>query len=251
MATLAPQSDSGNTRYDFIINTLLDERLGMFRQITVYDEIALATSPSGTANTATLTFGGWNTSGFDPIVERNGTLLTETTQYAVDGTNGKITLVTNWRDGEEILVTYNFCYITNDALLAFLKHALQMLNSSYEPLTAYKINDCPTSWDGPLAETAYQMALRKIRMEAILWKTRLLLSVPDEVMGNLDVEIAASEDRLNIMSEGIKTFKYASKPTAHYYQAISGFGARGGIDPYGVGYGRMRGYKANKTWASY
>lgn len=243
--SLAERSDTGYSRADNLIDGILDVRLQSWREMTVYDEVAILYSKSGTNNKARFTFGNWNSEGV-MIVERNSEQIDEPEHFHVDRTKGIMTLCDPWVVGEEIAATYNFNYFPWSHLYELLKFAVNIVNDSGLPRTTYRFNESPEDWDGIISEIVYMEALKKIRLDSTVWQSQVLLRFdPSDALSMISEEVSSSIDRVNSMVEGTKHLKKITLPTAYYYMAASG-GVATGFD--GTQSGRFHGMVLNRRF---
>ena len=254
--SVATDANTGELRVDTIINDYLSVRLESWRNINVYDEIALLFKKNSVKNKARFTFGNWNIN-HDPVIERNGENIEEGPDFNVDRTTGILSLAEEWLMGEEIRAAlYNFDYFPNADLYNLVRNSLFVLNSSGIPQTNYTtLASTPAAWDGPITEITYMEALRKIRLDSTIWRSYVLLRVePTDALSAISEEINASESRLQSLIEGSKHLKHISTPTMAYYLSVTGgiFGRSGwgiaGMGADGVPGGRLRGFRSNRGY---
>ena len=241
----ATKADTGLSKANVMIDGILDVRLQSWRELVIYEEVALLYANKGVNNKARLTFGNWNANGMQ-LVERGGDPQSEPDNYTVDREGGVLTLVDPWIRGEEIVATYNFNYFPYADLYQLLKFAVSVVNTTGVPQTSYALSEAPEAWDGLITEIAYMEALKKIRLDSTVWKSFVLLRIdPNDAMQMISEEIGSSIERVNGMVEGSKHLKRITLPTAYYWMAARG-GIGIGID--GVGTGKFRGIRMNRSF---
>jgi len=248
MATLSgtyiPFANTNSSRKNSIIDNMLSMRLDRFRQLHVHDE-QINWGPN---SLQTIWF-PWLAEA--PLKStRNGLRVgveTAAGSLAVtDFSKGLFDVDPVLERGESFFLHYYFDYFPDPILDAFLEISVDVLNAA-DPGTNYDINSMPAKWDGAIAEQAYILALEKLLLDDLLWRTRLIFADPDSVVGQLESALSGSKERLNdVILPALKKEPYVSAPTWVYYDAIRMGGGRSGAHGQFVGYGKTRGIRINR-----
>jgi len=242
--TYIPNANTGSSRKDHIIDSMLSFRLERFRQLHVQDEhVNYGPNPLQSI---------WYPWLPDAPLKatRNGLKvgsdLAAGTLTVSDTNFGTFNLTPTLDRGETIVISYLFDYFPDSILGAFIDISIDVINAA-EPGTNYSLNDMPQKWDGAVAEQAYIMAIEKLLLDDLLWRTRLIFADPDSVIGQLEAAMSGAKERLNdIILPALKKAPYVSAPTAIYYDAIRMGGGRSSAHGQFVGYGKTRGIRINR-----
>jgi hypothetical protein len=242
--TYIPNANTGSSRKNKIMDSMLSYRLERFRQLVVHDEEINAAK-----NSLQSIWYPWLPEA--PIHGmRNSLVVGEEpaagTITVNNATMGLFSVSPELERGETLFITYTFDYFPDPVLSGLMEIALDILNSA-EPGTNFDFQSAPAKWDGAIAEQTYVLALEKLLLDDLLWRTRLIFADPDSVAGQLEAVKDESQDRLNnIVLPGLKKEPYVSSPTWVYYDAIRLGGGRSGFHGEHVGYGRTRGLRINR-----
>jgi len=239
-----PSADTGSARKNKIIDEMLSYRLERYRQLKVHDE-EINHHPNALQSI-------WFPWLPDAPIEATRNAL----QVGVDAAAGTLTVVDTefgkfnvdptLERGETLYITYLFDYFPDPILSALLEISVDILNAA-EPGTNYTLESAPAKWDGALAEQAYIMALEKLMIDELLWRTRLIFADPDNVLSQLETAKSNAVSRLNdVVLPGLKKEPYVSVPTWVYYDAIRLGGGRSSFHGQFVGYGKTRGIRINR-----
>jgi len=242
--TYIPKANTGNNRKDNIIDSMLSLKLERFRQLQVHDEeINYGPNPLQSI---------WFPWLADAPLKstRNGLKvgsdLAAGDLTAVDTDFGTFNVDPVLQRGETLYIGYYFDYFPDPILSAFIDISIDVINAA-DPGTNYTINNMPQKWDGAVAEQAYVMALEKLLLDDLLWKTRLIFADPDSVIGQLEAAMSGSKERINdVILPSLKKEPYVSAPTAIYYDAIRLGGGRSSYHGQFMGYGKTRGIRINR-----
>lgn len=248
MATLSgtyiPTANTGSVRKNSILDSMLSLRLERFRQLKVHDEeINWASNPLQSI------WYPWLIAAPIEAVRnslRVGVESAAGTLTVVNAEYGKFDVSPSLDRGETLYITYQFDYFPDPILSSLIDISVDILNAA-EPGTNYNLSSAPAKWDGAIAEQAYVLALEKLILDDLLWKTRLIFADPDSVVSQLESALSGSRDRLNnIILPALKKEPYVSAPTWVYYDAIRMGGGRSGYHGQFVGYGKTRGIRINR-----
>lgn len=242
--TYIPNANTGSARKDNIIDSMLSLKLERFRQLHVHDE-EINYGPNSLQSI-------W----FPWLVDAPLKSTRNGLKVGTDAAAGSLTLndfefgkfdVDPVLDrGESLYISYYFDYFPDPVLDAFLEISVDIINAA-DPGTNYTIDNMPAKWDGAIAEQAYIMALEKLLLDDLLWKTRLIFADPDSVVGQLEAAMSGSKERLNdVVLPALKKEPYVSSPTWVYYDAIRMGGGRSSYHGQFVGYGKTRGIRINR-----
>jgi len=195
----------------------LELLLGQFGDVAVYDEPARL---DPTRKKATTTYQNWR---YDrPVSVRTG--ATAVTDFYADYRLGKVILNAAVADGVPILVRYHFTYFTTSRLLELLRQAVDEFNMR-APLTHYTLENLPAAFKHYVVLRAFVEALDILRLDKLLWTTRLIFANPAEaesVMAAKTAEMKAMIDawrkpRSVIPIGAVTSTKFRFRPwtTAH------------------------------------
>jgi len=124
-------------------------------------------------------FGNWNQDP-RPIVRLNNTRIIDD-GWHVDY-QGKIYLDRLMAPEDYVNVSYNFAYFSEEELLTFLKHGLQMMNTIPPASTQYRsLEQAPLSWDAPILLYAAITALKRIIFGMGCQQNQLIFGGPDNI----------------------------------------------------------------------
>ena len=163
--TYIPVSNTGSSRKDKIIDTMLSFRLERFRQLQVSDEhVNWAPNPLQSI---------W----FPWLPEAPIKSTRNDLKVGVDTAAGSLTLIDSSQGlfninpvmerGETLFIHYYFDYFPDSILGAFLEISIDVINAT-EPGTNFTITNMPPKFDGAVAEQAYIFALGCFRPLVIL-----------------------------------------------------------------------------------
>jgi hypothetical protein len=241
--TYIPNANTGDSRKNRIMDNMLSFRLERFRQLLVHDEEINAAQ-----NSLQSTWYPWLAEA--PVkAMRNSLVVGEEaaagTLSIVNATMGLFDVSPGLERGETLFISYMFDYFPDPILSGLMNISLDILNSA-EPGTNFNFASAPDKWDGAIAEQTYVLALEKLLLDDLLWRTRLIFADPDQVASQLESVKDESQSRLNdVVLPGLKKEPYVSSPTAVYYDAIR-MGGRSGYHGGKVGYGKTRGLRINR-----
>lgn len=237
-----------NDRINSIVDNMLTPALLNFRQITIYDEEAQLVG----TNTWRLTFQNLN-DAFPMICRFNGK---EETPSSVDYILGSVTFAGTAIRGDNVYVTYNMDWFPVGILAGFLFRAVDVINNSGPDIssTAYSVTDCPTNWDGVLADLAIAMCMEKLLLDYDLWKGKVIFAIGanaleeggGDIVGQIETIKSNAEERARIALDNgrFKVGNLLAAPTPTYYAAIRGLGRL--VGSHGVQGGKIRGWKPNR-----
>jgi len=175
MATLSgtyiPTAGTTSARKNHIMDSMLSMRLERFRQLKVHDEeINWAPNPLQSI---------WYPWLADSPVEavrnslRVGVETAAGTLTVVNAEYGNFDVGPTLDRGETLYITYMFDYFSDPILSSLIDISVDILNAA-EPGTNYNLESAPEKWNGAIAEQAYIMALEKLILDDLLWRTRLI-----------------------------------------------------------------------------
>jgi len=258
--TYIPTGVASSAHMNHLIDELLTPRLASFRQICIYDELAVLCPDKSTWEG---TFANWlegfkfrfwknnqefDVSSLDSIDYLYGTFVFDPVDLGADG-----------RTLDTMEISYAFDYFPVAVLEGLFKAAVQIVNSTaVGPPTNFKIGsnpEAPEYWDGVLVDLVFAMCMEKLLLDYDLWKYRLVFAIgPNEVYqggggditGTLETLKQNAEQRAEqtLQNEKFKSGNYLAPPTAAYFASISG-GVGGGIHGIPFLSGRLRGWKPN------
>lgn len=176
--------------------TLIDDFLtylfALFQKIEVRDERGI---PNAAGSLIAFQYQNWNTSDFAAQMRRNGTtLLTLTTDYEINATTGKVSLITplTIANGDFLNGTYAFKYFSDNEWESYLEWTLRELNGR-KPISAYELDDAPTEWDAVLILGAYIKSIRKLYMDMNIWRTWLIFPNQTTAQATLGTLLSTAE----------------------------------------------------------
>jgi len=175
---------SGNTKT--LVDSYLVPMLNGLMDIEVHDEIGRIKADTYTTSFA---FQNWN-SDVRPIIIKNGTIKTETTDYRADYDNGEIRMVVALVAGDEITSSYRFELFNRHTLADFYNRALSFFNG-VRPSTSYTLENIPDEWVDALTTSAYKYALQSIALTAMTWRGKLIFPDPSAVLSTANTLIAS------------------------------------------------------------
>jgi len=239
-----PPANTGVSRVDGLIDTMLNSRIERFRLLQVHSEMIQP------RNSSTFYTCWANVQPAAPFDVHYNSLLANSHPAApaitlVDASSGEFSSTFPIGTGDQVYITYVFDYFPDPILLGIYKQAMDMVNA-YDPATNFKIQQAPQNWDGVITEMAYIICLEKLILDVTLWKSRLIFSEPDTMVSNLESALSGARDRAPTMIAEMKKQPYTSPPTSSYYNAIRLGGVRSGFHGSGLGYGRTRGIRINR-----
>ena len=147
--------------------------LGQFNDIAVYDEPALLNSARIQALT---TYKNWR---YDrTITVRAGSTLQSA--YYADYRLGKVVFNEAVSSGVPVLVRYHFSYFSPAKLQSLLEWATDEFNLR-KPTTTYVLTSLPSQFKQYVVFKAFAEAINILRLDKLMWTTRLIFSNPAEV----------------------------------------------------------------------
>jgi hypothetical protein len=246
-----PINQHTNARVNEIIDNLIDPSILTFRQITIYDEIAVVQADNLTWK---VNYGNWNET-FPVVIRKNSQKLLDTQVFNIDRIFGTFEIGPVVR-GDNVNVTYNFDYFGVGVLAGFIFKAIDIINTAaFGSPSSYDIDTAPSYWNGVIADLVQAMCMEKLILDYDLWYGRLIFAIPNaqledgsggDTISTLETLKQNAEERAykTLDNEKFKTGNYLSVPTAYYYQGIRGIGRSG---THGIrSYGKQRGGKNNK-----
>jgi len=242
--TYIPTANTGSARKNSIMDSMLSFRLERFRQLKVHDE-----QINWAPNSLQSIWYPWLAAAPVEAVRnslRVGVEAAGGSLVVVNAEYGKFDVAPVLDRGETLYITYMFDYFPDPILSALIDISVDVLNSA-DPGTNYSLESAPAKWDGAIAEQAYIMALEKLILDDLLWRTRLIFADPDSVVSQLEASLSISTNRLNeIVLPALKKEPYVSAPTWVYYDAIRMGGGHSSYHGQFVGYGKTRGIRINR-----
>lgn len=161
--------------HDTLIEEGLEPLLHEFRNLPVHDEPAVLNSGRTEARFG---YQHWNSGISAPeFIKNESTWLTESTDYRANYEKGKIDMISSLVAGDEVTGTYRFKYFTDTDWTHFIDIALKEMNAK-KPATSYTIESMPLDWDPFIIMRAYQLSLKRLMLDSILWSTRLIFADP-------------------------------------------------------------------------
>jgi hypothetical protein len=203
----SPATRSGNVEvhkssWDFVTGELsevtsgmegmvgrLQLMLGMFGDIAVYDEEALLDAARTKALT---TYRYWR---YDRTVSvRVGNTLQSA--YYADYHRGEVIFNDAVSAGYPVLIRYHFAYFTPKKLEEILEWANGEFNLR-KPVTTFTLAGLPEKFQQYVIMRAFVEAINILRLDRLMWTTRLIFANPEEVEAVLAAKSAEVRDMIN------------------------------------------------------
>jgi hypothetical protein len=244
MGTYIDHSNTGNTRKDSLIDTMITPRIMRFRQLHIYrgEQFGYQKNPIQSV------YSNWLV-GAPLKAWRNSLHVNDDTDAGVlnivDAKLGLFEVDPVLDRGETLMVSYYFDYFPDYILSSLIDQAMSFINA-HEPASTYNYSDSPRSWDGMIAEQVYALCLERLLLDVTLWEGRLIFSAPDDMVSQLTSALEGTRGRIPDLVHEMKKMPYVSPPTFAYYDAIRMGGSRIGFHGSTLGYGKTRGIHINR-----
>lgn len=251
-ATYIKLNQLDNQRANNIIDNLLTPSIVQYRQITIHHETATRIYGSQFK----LSYQNWN-DGQVYVFLNNNPIRLDPDMYTIDREYGKVYMKFDCSDGDNVMCTYNFDYFPSKMLYGFLQRAVSQINAGpVGTMTSYTFDNCPSFWDGLIADFAYVYCLDKLILDYDIWKGRLIFAIGpqglaegnDNIISQLESQRSSAWDRINITLNNpkFKAKQSLAYPTIHYIEGISPMGRYPGLSGNGIVGGRFRGLRINR-----
>jgi len=178
--TLSSQSST-------LLNTYLYPMIKEFQEIGVFDEVGIYYQDGKVR----FEYPRWNTSR-EQQIRKNGTLLTNTTDYALNATYGYIIPTTTPSETDEYSSRYRFSYFENTELLTYIDLAISNINAK-NPGSAYTRDTIDLSRYGHVVtQGAYVSCLKRLSLDNMIWRNKLIWADPQAALSLLQATLSAA-----------------------------------------------------------
>jgi len=175
---------------DALLNTYLIPLISEFQKLGVNSEKGQYHLDSSIR----YTYPRWNTST-PPIIQKNNTIQTNSTNYALNATYGYIKPVGDFTATDDFLATYYFSYFDNNDLLSFLDRGVANINAKNPGQNLTRDTIDMNRQMPVVVQGAYVDCLKRLLLDNMIWRNNLIWANPQGALSLLQslLSIAQAE----------------------------------------------------------